>query len=64
MNAEVPEYESDHYDALGDGWAEAWTILRDKFDVPPSLDVFQKGLKDSKQDNPAAYARVLVAKGK
>jgi len=55
------DWECELYDEMGDDFAEAWNIMREAMQAPPSLDVFLEGLGSS---TPHDYAQWLVSKRK
>jgi hypothetical protein len=57
-------FEAYVYDGHGQDYEDAWNLMREKFEVPPSFEVFQRGLGDSGFDKPQDYAKFLCQRGK
>jgi hypothetical protein len=46
---EPERFELDSFQAGGADYEEAWHILRDKMEVPPSFEVFEQELKKARE---------------
>jgi hypothetical protein len=56
----MPEYEVEFYEAQGSDFMEAWEIMREKMQTPPSFEGFVHLYEQADFDDPQGLAAYLA----